>query len=108
MWSDTPVAGRGRNTTFIMERVIVIGGRCLETHTEAKATRASPFGELRFYVIAKAASVGLGMRSWLEDIGASATVRVSQGSSTAKSISVTKRACRIRHVDVRKRRCTRG
>ena len=95
--SDTHDAGRGGLRQFIAGAAVQ---SCLKTCSQPKATIALPFVGSRYCIIAEAASVGLGMRSSLEDFGASATVRVNPDSSTAKSISTAKGACRIRHVEV--------
>ena len=58
-------------------------------------------GESEFYGIVKAASVGLGMKSLLEDLGVSVKVRVNTDSSAAKSITCRKGVGRVRHIEVR-------
>ena len=79
----------------------MFGGHCIKTYSQTQETIALSSGESEFYGIVKAASVGLGMKSLLEDLGASVKVRVNTDSSAAKSISSRKGAGRVRHIEVR-------
>ena len=79
----------------------MFGGHCVKTYSQTQETIALSSGESEFYGIVKAASVGLGMKSLLEDLGVSVKVRVNTDSSAAKSITSRKGAGRVRHIEVR-------
>ena len=79
----------------------MFGKHCVKTYSQTQETIALSSGESEFYGIVKAASVGLGVRNLLGDLGASVKVKVNVDSSAAKSITYRKGAGRIRHIEVR-------
>ncbi len=58
-------------------------------------------GESEFYGIVKAATMGMGIKGLLEDLGLDVEIQVNTGSSAARSISSRKCAGRVRHVEIR-------
>jgi hypothetical protein len=101
VWSDTDFAGCGKTRKSTSGGVVMLGEHCLKTYSQTQETIALSSGESEFYGIVKAASVGLGMRGLLKDLGVSVEVRVNTDSSAAKSISMRKGAGRVRHIEVR-------
>ncbi len=77
------------------------GGHCVQTYSRTQETIALSSGESEFYGIEKAATMGLGMKSLLEDLGVKVKVQVNTDSSAAKSIAPRRGAGRVRHIEVR-------
>ncbi len=53
------------------------------------------------YVIAKSATMGIGIKSIFKDLGLEVEIQVTTDSSAARRISSRKGAGRVRHVEVR-------
>ena len=64
-------------------------------------TVALSFGESEFDSIVKAATMGLGVKGLMEDLGVEVEVQVNTDPSAAKSIIARKGAGRVRHIEVR-------
>ncbi len=61
-------------------------------------------GQSEFYGIAKAATMGIGIKCLFGDSGLEVEVQVNTESSAAKSIGSRRGAGRVRHADVRELR----
>ena len=57
-------------------------------------------GEAEYYGLVKGASVGIGMRGMLEDLGVKCRVRVSTDASAAKGIASRRGLGKVRHIEV--------
>ena len=57
-------------------------------------------GEAEFYGIVKAGSVGLGVRSLLEDLHVKAKINVFTDASVAKGISHRKGLGKVKHLEI--------
>ncbi len=79
----------------------MFGKHCTKTHSRTQETAALPSGEFEFYVIAKAATMVLGMRGLMADLSLEVEVQVNTDSIAAKSIASRRGAGRVRHVEVR-------
>ena len=101
VWSDTDFAGCKRTRKSTSGGVVMFGRHCVKTYSQTQETIALSSGESEFYGIVKAASVGLGMKNLLKDLGVSVKVKVLTDSSAAKSIASRKGAGRVRHIEVR-------
>ena len=64
-----------------------LGNHMLKGWSITQAVIALSSGEAEFYGIVKGASIGLGIRSILADLGTSAKIEVLTDSSAAKSIA---------------------
>ena len=79
----------------------MFGGHCVKTYSQTQETIALSSGESEFYGIVKAATMGLGMKGLMEDLGVKVGVQVNTDSSAAKSIASRRGAGRVRHIEVR-------
>ncbi len=79
----------------------MFGSHCIKTYSQTQETIALSSGESEFYGIVKAATMGLGMRGLMEDVGMTVEVQANTDSSAAKSITSRKGSGRVRHVEVR-------
>jgi hypothetical protein len=100
VWSDTDFAGRARIRRSTSGGVVTFGTHCLKTHSQTQETIAVSSGESEFYGIAKAATMGIGIKSSFKDLGLKVEIQVKTDSSTAISISFRRGAGRVRRVEV--------
>ncbi len=74
---------------------------CLKTYSQTQDTIALSSGESEFYGIAKAATMGIGIKSMRRDLGLELEYQVNTDSSATRSISSRRGAGRVRCVEVR-------
>ena len=86
-WSDTDFAGCKRARRSTSGGVVMLGGHCVKTYSQTQETIALSSGESEFYGIVKAATMGLGVKGLLDDLGVEVKVQVNADSSAAKSIA---------------------
>ncbi len=67
--SDAHFAGRKRARRSTAGSVVVFGNHYVITHRQTQETVSLSSGESEFYSIAKAATMGLGMKGLMEDLG---------------------------------------
>ncbi len=79
----------------------MFGKHCIKTFTQTQETVALSSGESEFYGIVKVATMGLGMKGLMADLGLGVEVQVNTGSSAGKSIASRRGAGRVRHIEVR-------
>ena len=77
----------------------MFGGHCIKTYSQTQETIALSSGESEFYGIVKAATMGLGVKGLMEDLGVKVGVQVNTDSSAAKSIASRRVAGRARHIE---------
>ncbi len=77
----------------------MFGSHCLKRHSQTQETIAPPSGESEFYGIVKAATMGIGIKSILKDLGLEVEVQVHTDLSPARSISSRIGAGRVRHAE---------
>ncbi len=88
---------------------MMFGNRCVETHSQTQETVPVSSGESEFFGIAKADTMGLGMKGLMEDWGATEDwgvevgAQVNTDSSAAKSIASRRGAGRARRREARER-----
>ncbi len=69
------------------EGVVMFGGHCVKTYSQIQETSALSSGEPELCEIVKAATMGLGVKGLMEDLGVKVEVQVNTDSSAAKSIA---------------------
>ncbi len=69
VWWDADFAGCGRTRRSASGGVVMLGSRCLKTHSQTQETIGLCSGESEFYGIAKAATMGIGIKSMLKGLG---------------------------------------
>ena len=78
----------------------MLGGHVVKGWSTTQAIIALSSGEAEFYGIVKGGSVGLGIKSVLEDLGVRRKIRVNTDSSAAKGIVMRKGLGKVRHIEV--------
>ncbi len=96
VWSDIEFAGCGRQRKSTSGGVFMSGSHCIKTHSHTQETIALSSGESEFYGIVKAATVGIGDRSLLNDLGLEMEVHVNTDSSAARNSASMRGAGRAR------------
>jgi hypothetical protein len=79
----------------------MLSSHCIKTHSQKQFTKALSSGEPELNGIAKAATVGIGIKSLMEDLGLRVEVHVNTDPSAPRSISSRGGAGRVRRVEVR-------
>ena len=79
----------------------MLGSHCVKTYSLTQDAIALSSGESEFYGIVKAATVGLGIKGLMMDMGLSMELRVNTDSSAAKSIASRRGCGKVRHLEVR-------
>ncbi len=74
----------------------MLGDHAVKTYSQKQETGARSSGESEYYGIVKAATIGLGMKGLIEDLGFEVGAQVKTDSSVAK-----RGAGRVRHTEVR-------
>ena len=78
----------------------MMGSHLIKGWSVTQAVIALSSGEAEYYGIVKGASVGLGVRSVLKDLGCSTRLVVCTDSSAAKGMASRKGLGKVRHVEV--------
>ena len=78
----------------------MIGNHCVRSWSTTQSIVALSSGEAEFYGIVKGASVGIGLRSVLADLGVDCRIRIHTDASAAKAIASRKGLGKVRHVEV--------
>ena len=78
----------------------MMGGHLIKGWSTTQAVIALSSGEAEYYCIVKGASVGLGIRSVLRDLGFNVRLVVHTDSSAAKGMASRKGLGEVRHVEV--------
>ena len=86
VWSDTDFAGCRRRRRSASGGVVMFGKLCIKTCSQTQEAIALSSGESEFYWTAKAATIGLGMKGLMADLGLemkhwSTRTRVQLGAS---------------------------
>ncbi len=79
----------------------MLGGHCVATYAQTGETIAQSFGESEFYGIEKAATMRLGMKRLLSDLGVQVKAQVNTDWGAANSKVSSRGAVRVRHIEVR-------
>ena len=77
-----------------------MGDHPLRTWASTQNVIALSTGEAEFYAIVRGASLGLGMKSLLEDLGETARVKVLTDATTGKSLASRRGLGKVRHIEV--------
>ena len=77
-----------------------MGDHVIKTWSAAQTTIALSSGEAEYYGMVKGASMALGIRSMLQDLGVDLRVRLRTDASAAKGIASRRGLGKIRHIEV--------
>ena len=83
VWVDTDYAGCRKTRKSTSGGVVIVGGHLIKGWSVTQAVIALSSGEAEYYGIVKGASVGLGIRSVLRDLGCSVRLVVCTDSPAA-------------------------
>ncbi len=79
----------------------MLGSPCIKTYSQTQDSLASSSGESEIYGIVKEATMGIGVRSLMEDRQLRLELQVNTDASAARSMLSGRGAGRVRHVEVR-------
>ena len=100
VWVDTDYAGCRRTRKSSTGGVIVLGNHAIKSWSNTQSIIALSSGEAEYYGLVRGGSMGLGMRSILNDMGLDKKLRVLTDSSAAKGIASRRGLGKVRHVEV--------
>ena len=78
----------------------MLGNHMVKTWCSTQAIVALSSGEAEYYGIVKGGSIGIGLRSMLEDFGVKVTIRINIDASAAKGMANRKGLGKVRHIAV--------
>ena len=78
----------------------MLGNHMVKTWCSTQAIVALSSGEAEYYGVVKGGSIGIGLRSMLEDFGVRVTIRVNADASAAKGIANRRGSGEVRHIAV--------
>jgi hypothetical protein len=100
IWTDTDFAGCARTRKSTSGGVAMMGKHLIKSWCSTQAIVALSSGEAEYYGIVKGASIGLGLRSMLGDLGIAASLKINTDASAAKGIANRKGLGKVRHIEV--------
>ena len=78
--------------------VAMIGGHCVKHSSLLQSQVALSSGEAEFYALCRGAATGLGLVSYLADLGVNAMLRCHSDSSAARAVASRRGLGKLRHV----------
>ena len=100
IWTDTDFAGCKRTRKSTSGGIAGIGDHFVKAWCSTQAIVSLSSGEAEYYGIVKGASIGLGLRSMLQDFGIDMKVRINTDASAAKGIACRRGLGKVRHIEV--------
>ena len=79
----------------------MFGKHCIKTYSQTQEIVPLSSGESECYLIVKAATLGLGIKGLMADLGLEVGVQGNTDSSAARSIASRRGAGRVRHIEAR-------
>ena len=101
MYVDSDWAGDGSTRKSTSGGAACLNDHPVKTWASTQNVIALSTGEAEFYAIVKGASIGLGMKSLLEDLGEQVRVRVITDATTGKSLAGRNGLGKVRHIGFR-------
>jgi len=100
VWVDTDFAGCLKTRKSTSGGMITIGDHVIKTWSTTQTTIALSSGEAEYYGMVRGASLALGVKSMLADLGVEINVRIRTDASAAKGIASRRGLGKIRHIEV--------
>ena len=97
---DTDFAGCAQTRRSTSGGVILYHGHCVKHWSVTQSTLSLSSGESELHGISKGVSVGLGMKSIIQDLGFKVQVRVHSDACAAIGTARRRGLGRVRHLDV--------
>ena len=98
-FTDSDWAGDLRTRKSTSGGMICIGDHCIKSWASNQNVVALSSGEAEYYALVKGASVALGVKALLEDLGVKMRIRLITDATTGKSIASRRGLGKIRHLD---------
>jgi hypothetical protein len=99
-WVDTDFAGCRKTRKSTSGGLLAIGGHVLKSWSSTQGIIALSSGEAEYYGMVKGASLGLGLKALMGDLGIDHKLRVRTDASAAKGIATRKGLGKVRHIEV--------
>ena len=87
-----------RSTTGL---IAMLGGHCVKHASLLQTQIGLSSGEAEFYALCRGAATGLGLLSYLSDLGIEAVLRCHSDSSAARAVASRRELGKLRHVHTR-------
>ena len=100
VWVDTDYAGCKETRKSTSGGVIQLGRHMVKSWSSTQSVIALSSGEAEYYGMVKGASVSMGIRSILSDIGLKSKIRVMTDSSAAFGITKRRGLGKVRHIEL--------
>jgi len=100
VWVDTDFAGCLKTRKSTSGGVITIGNHVIKSWSNTQSVIALSSGEAEYYGMVKGASMALGIRSMLADLGVTLQIRLRTDASAAKGIATRRGLGKVRHIEV--------
>ena len=99
-WTDTDYAGCRETRRSTSGGLIMIGRHLIKHWSSTQTGLALSSGEAEYYGLVKGASVAMGIRSMLSEVGIEMKIRVSTDASAAKGIASRRGLGKVRQIEV--------
>ena len=99
-WVDTDYAGCKETRKSTSGGMISVGMHTIKAWSNTQAVIALSSGEAEYYGMVRGASIALGIRSLMEDMGVKTRVRIMTDSSAALGISKRRGLGKVRHLEL--------
>ena len=100
VWVDTDFAGCLSTRKSTSGGLITIGDHVIKSWSNTQSVIALSSGEAEYYGMVKGASMALGVRSMLGDLGVNLQIRLRTDASAAKGIATRRGLGKVRHIEV--------
>ena len=100
IWTDTDFAGCRRTRKSTSGGVAMLGSHLVKSWCSTQSIVSLSSGEAEYYGIVKGSSIGLGIRSMLEDFGVNVGLTIKTDASAAKGIANRRGLGKVRHIAV--------
>jgi len=100
IWGDTDFAGCRETRKSTTGGLVQLGGHLLKSWSVTQSVIALSSGEAEYYGLVKDASVGIGIRNMLIDLGVQMKLDLLTDASAAKGIATRKGIGKVRHIEV--------
>jgi hypothetical protein len=99
-WTDTDYAGCRETRKSTNGGIIRLGKHVIKGWSNTQSVIALSSGEAEYYGLVRGASLGLGVRAILGDLGIKSRVVINTDASAAKGIASRRGLGKVRHIEV--------
>jgi len=100
VWTDTDFAGCKRTRKSTSGGIAQLGNHLIKSWCSTQSIVSLSSGEAEYYGIVKGASIALGLRSMIGDLGINLAIRVNTDASAARGIACRRGLGKVRHIQV--------